>query len=171
MTFDALIEHFELLPHPEGGYFKEVYRSTEVIPNTVLGNEFEGDRNVATGIYFLLSSEHHSAFHKIKQDETWHFYKGSGLLLHIISSEGRYSLVKIGNNFDRGEIPQYVVSAGNWFAAEVSQENTYAFVGCTVAPGFDFRDFTMPAHTELVNLFPEHQAIIKRLGYRPKTKN
>lgn len=165
MTAQEIIDFLDLQEHPEGGYFKETYRSEEIIPNSELDPSFEGDRNVSTGIYFLLTSDKFSAFHKINQDEMWHYYKGASLKLHMISKDGNYSSVIIGNDLSQGEVPQFTVPAGDWFAAEVNHENSYTLVGCTVAPGFDFRDFVLPTSKELVNIFPEHKTIIHKLTH------
>lgn len=158
-----IVVQLDLQPHPEGGFFKETFRSEGTISNKELGKLFHGDRNFSTAIYFLLTSENFSAFHRIKQDETWHFYKGNCLNLHIISPSGEYRRIKIGNKLDRGEIPQFTVKSGDWFAAEIPGENNYTLVGCTVAPGFDFRDFEMPKRELLLNLFPQHVEIISSL--------
>lgn len=158
-----LIETLGLQAHPEGGYFKETYRSLEIIPQPVLGQAFEGDRNVCTGIYFLLTSDTFSAFHRINQDEMWHFYKGSTLLLHTVSSDGKYKCTEIGIDVENGEVPQAVVKAGTWFGATVKNPDSYCFVGCTVSPGFDFRDFELAEKTALTHLFPQHKEIIARL--------
>ena len=158
-----LITHFDLQEHPEGGYFKETYRSEGEIPEGVLPEEFEGDRNYSTGIYFLLTSDAFSAFHKIYQDEMWHFYQGSSLTIHMISPDGKYSKQVIGLNFDEGELPQFTVPKEYWFAAEVNEPDSYTFVGCTVEPGFDFRDFELAEKDALTNLYSNHSKIIGRL--------
>ncbi|MEP5944550.1 MAG: cupin domain-containing protein, partial [Balneola sp.] len=145
-----LIDLLNLQKHPEGGYFKETYRSEGVIPSEVLNNEINGDRNYCTGIYFLLTSDNFSAFHRIKQDEMWHFYEGSPLLVHMIDKEGNYSSQKIGLDFEDGQVPQFVVPKGVWFASEVMKPNSYSFVGCTVSPGFDFADFELADSNMLI---------------------
>ena len=160
-----IINHFKLQEHPEGGYFKEVYRSKETILEENLPEYFKGERNYCTSIYFLLTSDKFSAFHKINQDEIWHFYKGSTLKLHLISPDGAYSFVLIGNDFKNGEVFQFTVPAHFYFAAEVIKKETYALVGCTVSPGFDFRDFTLPSCKELSSEFPKHSEIIKKLTH------
>ena len=165
MTATEIINHFNLTKHPEGGYYKETYRSSEVIRNESLSDVFIGERNYSTCIYFLLTSEKFSAFHKINQDEIWHFYKGTTLKLHMISPKGDYSFVLIGNDLLKNEKPQFVVPAQYWFAAEVIKENSFAFTGCTVAPGFDFNDFVLPKKEELIALFPKHSTIIKQLTH------
>ena len=164
-TKENLIKQLDLQPHPEGGYYKETYRSQGNIAEECLSDAYSGSRSHATGIYFLLTSDNFSAFHKINQDEMWHFYDGSPIRLHIISKEGVYSHHTIGRNVMAGEVPQLVVQGGDWFASEVIGEDTYAFTGCTVAPGFDFKDFVLPSSKELIALFPEHRDVIRRLTH------
>ncbi len=165
MTAQQIVNKFDLTQHPEGGYFKETYRSNGIIKNENLSEIFIGDRNHSTGIYFLLTSDSFSAFHKINQDEMWHFYLGTTLKLHMISPEGEYSFVLIGNDVINNEVPQFVVPAQYWFAAEVVNENSFSFTGCTVAPGFDFNDFVLPERKVLIELFPQHKEIITRLTH------
>lgn len=165
MEAKEIIAFFELEKHPEGGYFKEVYRSDGKITSDNLGKEFTGDRNYCTSIYFLLTSDEFSAFHKINQDEIWHFYQGSTIRLHTISPEGKYNTILIGNDFKNGEVPQYTVPANYYFAAEVLEKNSFAFVGCTVSPGFDFKDFYLPTSEKLVAEFPDHKSIINKLTH------
>ena len=160
---EHIINTLDLQLHPEGGYFKEMYRSVGSITQNILGKAFSGGRNYSTAIYFLLTSETFSAFHRIKQDEIWHFYKGATLRLHVISEQGVHSQILIGNNLEAGELPQYVVPANHWFAAEVVDKNAYTLVGCTVSPGFDFNDFELPKRSILLERFPMHLNLITRL--------
>ncbi|MFK7750386.1 MAG: cupin domain-containing protein [Kordia sp.] len=160
---NKLVSNLNLLPHPEGGFYKEVYRSATVITKEALPANFSGDRSYCTSIYFLLTSENFSAFHRIKQDEIWHFYGGSSLSVHVIDTEGNYTEHKVGMNFNNGEQPQLVVPAGCWFASSVPQKDSYAFVGCTVAPGFDFDDFELANRTALKDEYPLHSDVIHRL--------
>jgi predicted cupin superfamily sugar epimerase len=157
-----IVEKLQLQPHPEGGFYKEVYRSEGIIPQSgLLG--FTGDRNFCTSIYFLLTSDNFSAFHRIKQDEIWHFYKGSPLYVHVIDKEGNYTRNTVGLDMEKGEVPQLVVPAGCWFASSVKFENDFSFVGCTVAPGFDFEDFELAEKVALTNEYPTHANIISQL--------
>jgi len=165
-TINKIIASLELLPHPEGGYYREYYRSEGRIPQGSMSVAYTGDRNYATSIYFLLTSAAFSAFHRIKQDEIWHFYKGSPLIIHMISETGRYSKVILNNMFQEGEHLQYVVKGGVWFAAEVIDPDSYTLVGCTVAPGFDFDDFELPSQNQLLEKFPQHQKLINRLSLK-----
>ena len=157
---EKIVDKLQLHPHPEGGYFKEIYRSNGFINEENLGEAFSGQRNYATSIYFLLTSDSFSAFHRIKQDEIWHFYKGSPIKLHIISDDGIYSNTIIGADIEKEQNLQFVVKARDWFAAEVIDENAYSLVGCTVSPGFDFNDFELPERDILISKFPEHKHII-----------
>ncbi len=160
MTAKQIIQKLNLQPHPEGGYYRETYRSREVIPQDSLNSSFEGDRNVSTAIYFMLTSENFSAFHKVNQDEIWHFHQGSPIVLHIITPDGNHQKVYIGNHIESDENPQYCVPATCWFAAEVVNPNSFSLVSCTVAPGFDFKDFTLAKRVDLLSKFPAHEEII-----------
>ncbi len=158
---EKIIQKLELQPHPEGGYFKETYRSAGEINH--LPSKYKGKRNHSTCIYFLLTSAYFSAFHRINQDEIWHFYDGSPINLHMISEDGSYSKVIIGRDFDAGFHLQYVVPGGTWFAANVINPAEYSLVGCTVAPGFDFKDFELLDRKSLLTKFPQHLDIILQL--------
>ena len=161
MTAQHYIEHLQLLPHPEGGYYKESYRSPGSIPGSCLPG-FAGDRSFSTAIYFLLEQGDFSAFHRIKSDECWHFYEGGTLLIHVLQNGG-YACNKLGKEISKGEVLQFVVPAGAWFASEPADGISFALVGCTVAPAFDFGDFEMAKKESLVQEFPEHTSLINRL--------
>ncbi len=159
----VLVQSLEMEAHPEGGFYKEVYRSKNTISKTALGKQFSGDRNYCTSIHFLLTSDNFSGFHRIKQDEIWNFYEGSPLLVHVIDKEGNYTCHEIGMNPQANLYPQLVVPAGAWFASSVKNKDSYSFVGCTVAPGFDFEDFELAERAILINKYPKHEAIIRQL--------
>lgn len=159
---EQIIQKLELKPHPEGGFYKETYRSEGEIDIESLDPEFTGTRNYSTCIYFLLTSGKPSAFHRIKQDEIWHFYDGSPIKLHTISEKGFHKSFIIGRDLLNGEIPQLVVKGGHWFAAEVINRNDFSLVGCTVAPGFSFDDFELPTRKKLLERFPQHHELITK---------
>ncbi|WP_103070718.1 cupin domain-containing protein [Aquimarina sediminis] len=160
---EEIVLRLDMNPHPEGGYYKEVYRSKQVIPKNVLGKKFTGERCCCTAIYFLLTSDNFSAFHKINQDEIWHYYEGSSLYVHVIDPAGNYSKYSVGINLDIGESPQLVVPADCWFASEVKNKDSYSLVGCTVSPGFDFDDFELADRGDLIQKYPDCKDIITRL--------
>ena len=146
------IRTLNLLAHPEGGYYKETYRSAGTLSTN------SGNRNFCTAIYFLLEEGNFSAFHKIKSDELWHFYTGDVLEVIEITKEGKLKITELGpDNF------QYCVPVGNWFGSRVKKGGKFSLVGCTVAPGFDFVDFEMAEREKLLNEFNQHEKIIKEL--------
>jgi predicted cupin superfamily sugar epimerase len=151
---NEILTALDLAPHPEGGFYKETYRSEGFIKKDSLSAVYSEKRNYATSIYFVITSASFSAFHKIHQEEIWHFYLGSSITIHLISPEGEYSAVILGNDILNGEVPQYVVKGEWWFAVTVNEVDNYALTGCTVAPGFDFDDFILPKRKELLEIFP-----------------
>lgn len=163
-TAQYYIDHLNLQPHPEGGFYKETYRATEQISSDALPNRFGGERSFSTAIIYLLQEGDHSLFHKIKSDECWHFYAGETLLIHIIENRGNYYCIKLGSDIAAGETLQFVVPAIAWFAAEPAPESSFSLAGCTVAPGFDFADFEIADKARLLASFPQYSAVINRLG-------
>lgn len=145
-----LIRQYGLVEHPEGGWYKEVYRSDSTVNN----------RNLLTSIYFLLTSENPSNFHRIKSDELWYFHRGSGLTVHTLDKNG-HSTIRISN--EAADQPFALVQAETIFGSSIEEENGFALVSCAVAPGFDFRDFELLDRTTLMNVFPEEKAIIEKL--------
>jgi hypothetical protein len=157
------IDRLALVGHPEGVYYRETYRSQESLAREHLPERFSGDRALSTASYFLLTGDEFSAFHRIKQDEVWHFYEGSTLTIHVIDPEGEYSTITMGRGVERGETLQATVRAGNLFGASVDDPEVYALVGCTVAPGFDLDDLEIPSREELLARYPQHRRIIEKL--------
>lgn len=141
-------------PHPEGGFYKQTYRSKEMLPSL--------DRHCSTAIVYLLRKGERSVFHRIKSDEMWHFYLGGALRLVGIDENGASYEVKIGNNLEAGEKLQHVVPAGHWFAATPAEGSEFSFVGCTVSPGFDFADFEIGSRESLLKLYPAAKNLIDR---------
>lgn len=155
---ESLIHHLELEPHPEGGYFRETYRSDEILHSP----DVSGSRSMSTAIYFLLTKGNFSAFHRIASDEVWHFYEGTPCIVHVLHHFGGYSRICLGASATEADWTyQAVVKAGDWFASESSGD--YSLVGCTVAPGFDFQDFEMAERERLCMAFPEYTDLITRL--------
>jgi len=157
------IEKLKLEPHPEGGYYRETYCSDEVIPKKILPERYDGERIFSTAIYYLLEGNQVSLFHKLKSDETWHFYAGSALALHLLKPDNSYEKIIIGTDILNGEIPQFVVPFGCWFGAYLLDTNSFALIGATVAPGFDFNDFKLGKRSELLKEYPECEDIIINL--------
>lgn len=164
-TVDQLVKQFQLEPHPEGGFFRETYRSSENIPHGSLPKRFSGERSHSTAIYFLIPKGKFSSLHRIHADEAWHFYLGGPMTLVQISPEGKVEKIVLGSDVLNGQKVQHVVPAGYWFGAYSNPGSEYSFVGCTVAPGFDFADFEMGERADLLKLFPNAKDAIEQLTH------
>lgn len=162
---DYWIEKLSMEGHPEGGFFKETYKSSESFGHDGLPERFSGKRTFSTGIYFLLKKGDFSAFHKIKSDEMWHFYEGHPLEICCIDSDGVLNFIKLGRDFEKGEVFQAVVPANCWFGSYLPENSDYVLVGCTVSPGFDFEDFEMADRADLLQLYPDYSDIILKLTH------
>ena len=158
-----LIKQFEMQPHPEGGWYKQTYKSNEQVAAAALPGRFGGDRSFSTAIYFLLEKGNFSAFHRIKSDECWHFYAGGSLLIYIIEQTGELKVISLGSDHEKGQSFQYVVPANCWFASRPAPESEFCFVGCTVSPGFEFDDLELADASELSTFYPQHKPIIIEL--------
>lgn len=151
-TVNYWVKKLDLLPHPEGGYYRETYRSECAVKTE------RGMRAASTAIYFLLGSHNFSAFHRIQSDELWHFHAGDTVEIFEIMNTGELVVHQLGReNF------QCTIKARNWFASKPKNPNTYSLVSCTVAPGFEFDDFEIAKREELMNVYPQHNEIIQEL--------
>jgi len=162
----------------EEGYYRETYRSDKhIVVNTCNDksrkdniyycsnheNEPSNIRSISTLIYYLLDGEQFSAFHKVKHDEIWHFYKGSSVSLYILTDSENFLNIQIGNDLKNNENIQYVIKGNTWFGAEINDKSFYSLMGCSVSPGFDFRDFELGERYNLKKLYPQHEFIINKL--------
>jgi uncharacterized protein len=162
LTAIELAMRLDLTRHPEGGWYRESYRSAEAIPAGALPDR-SGARSYCTAIYFLLERGDFSALHRIKSDELWHFYGGAPLTIQVIAPSGAHLEMNLGPDLAAGESFQAMVPAGCWFGAELSGTGDFSLVGCTVAPGFDFADFEMGDRDQLLGEFPQHADMVRRM--------
>lgn len=161
-----IVRRYELKPHPEGGYYREVYRSALAVEHPGIPSDTPSTRAAGTFIYYLLADDQISAFHRVKwSDEIWHLYAGGPLELHLIDPGGDYRVVTLTTALDDGE-PSAVVPSGWWQAARLPPGTRWAFCGCSVAPGFDFLDFELPRTDDLLARFPQHASLIRTLTRR-----
>ena len=154
----AIIERLALMPHPEGGFYRETFRALMTVEGTPHGSP----RTASTAIYFLLPSGTFSAWHRVASDEAWHFYDGDPLELHTLDDNNIHTVVTLGRDLAADQRPQHVVPAGVWQAARPRGER-FTLCGCTVAPGFDFADFEMPSRARLLELLPAHHDLVVAL--------
>ncbi len=162
MNAEYWIEKLDLLPHPEGGRYREVYRCSEWYKAESLPRRFAADRTFSTAIYFLLQAGTFSAFHRIKSDEIWHHYEGGDLEIIIMDHAGELQHHFLGKQNPNAR-PMLVVPHGCWFAARLFCDTDYVLCGCTVAPGFDFADFEMASRDDLLKHYPQHAGLIEQL--------
>lgn len=156
---DYYIQHLGLEAHPEGGYYKSTYASKETY------DAFGTIRKQYTSIYFLLGESDVSHFHRLKSDELWYFHGGSSLIVHVIDEEGNYVEHKLGLDIANGESPQVLVPRNSIFGSSVVDNGAFSLVGCMVSPGFDFEDFELFTQSELLEKYPEHEQIIRKMAY------
>lgn len=161
---DYWIRKLKMEEHPEGGWFRETYRCPESVSQEALPAGYDGGRAFSTAIFFLLTANRPSRIHRLKSDEIWHFYAGDPLTIHMFDSKQGHTRLRLGPNPDRGETFQALVPRETWFGACVERIGGYALAGCTVSPGFDFRDFEMGDRETLMAEFPAHGAIIGKLA-------
>ncbi|MET0403022.1 MAG: cupin domain-containing protein [Cystobacter sp.] len=155
---DELVRTLGLTRHPEGGFYRETWRSEVTVESP------RGTRSAGTAIYYLLPRGTFTAWHRVNSAEVWHFYDGQPLTLHLLDeSQGRLETVTLGRDVTRGERPQVLIPAGVLQAGQ--PQGDYALCGCTVAPGFDFADWEMPGGEELAARHPEHAELFRRLSY------
>ena len=160
---DYWINNLKLSPHPEGGYYREIYSSDIMVKKPALPESYDGDRSLATSIYFLLRSGQVSCFHQLRSDEIWYFHCGSPLKISFISLTGKLTAENLGAGAEKGEKPQVIIPAGTIFGAEVVLKQSYTLLSCMVSPGFDFTDFKLFSREELTGMYPEYSDVIKKL--------
>lgn len=154
----TLVAALDLQPHPEGGHYREVFRSDLRVP-------FQGaQRSAGTSIYYLLAQGAHSAWHRIDADEVWCFHAGGALDLHVVLPDGGLLTHRLGDPLRHpGAVYQAVAPAGCWFAAELADPDAFVLAGCVVAPGFDFAGFRLAAEEDLADAVSRHGGWIRRL--------
>lgn len=151
MRTEEIVALLELAPHPEGGFYKEIFRD----PRTV---SLDGKTRAAvTCIHFLLPAGTFSALHRVQQTEIWHHLAGDPVELHVFEN-GSHRCIRLGEIASK----QHVVPARVWQAA-VPIGDAWSLCGCTVAPGFDFEDFEMPARDALLRELPAHHDLVRKL--------
>lgn len=161
MEANEWIRYLQMEEHPEGGYFKSSFQADE----STTFDSHGAERLLYTSIYFLLRSGDVSHLHRLKSDEIWYFHAGSPLTVHMIEEDGAYRKEKLGLCMQAGEKPQIKVGKGTIFGSTVDREESFALVGCMVAPGFDFADFKLFTQAELIEQYPQHEEAILKLAY------
>jgi len=153
-----LVEKYHMKPHPEGGFYAETYRAISTVTSSY------GTRAAGTAILFLITPGSVSRLHRLASDETWHFYLGGPMTVVELSDAGVLKKTVLGSDVLGGEQRvQYTVKAGTWFGSYPNKGSPFSFVGCTVAPGFEFDDFELASQAKLLGKYPQHSEEIKLL--------
>ncbi len=150
------VRRLGLAPHPEGGWFRETWRSPERLRAGQMPERFRGERSLSTTILYLLGAGERSRFHRLHADETWWHHAGGAVLLHLLGPAGARRL-SVGP-----ESPQATVPHGTWFAAEPEPGAPFALVGCGTCPGFEYEDFELADRAALAAEFPSERELVAR---------
>ncbi len=166
MDVQALIRKLGLQPHPEGGYYRQTYRGTDMIRQSELPARYRGDRSTGTAIYYLLTADTFSCMHLVQSDEIFHFYLGDPVEQLLLYPDGSGEVRRLGSDALAGHQPQALVPHGVWQGARLIDGGSFALMGATVSPGFDFADFREGDRAELAAKWPEFEAMISKLTRR-----
>jgi hypothetical protein len=159
---EEIIRLLKLRPHPkEGGYFRETYRSPESFSG--LPSRYRGKRSASTAIYYLLTPDTFSAMHRLASDEVFHFYLGSPVEMLQLFPNAQGRIVTLGSDLKAGQSPQVIVPAGIWQGSRLAADGSFALLGTTVAPGFDFADYESGERKKLIQQFPQFAKMIREL--------
>lgn len=157
MTADEIIKNLGLAPHPEGGFYRETYRSGHTL------DAGGGRRAAATAVLFLVTDESFSAMHRLASDEIYHFYGGDPLEMLVLAPGEPAATPLLGPDLGAGMRPQVLVPAGAWQGSRVRSGGRYTLFGTTMSPGFAFEDFELGRRRDLIRLFPDREAEIRAL--------
>lgn len=164
LTAQKIIKLYGLKPLPgEGGYYKETYRAQETTPSTALPERYDQDKAHSTSILYMLTPEQVSKFHRINSDEVYHFYLGDPVQMFQLYPDGRCKVIFLGPEIEAGQFVQAVVPAGVWQGSFLLEGGSFALMGTTVAPGFDFSDHELGERQTLLDLYPDHRDTILKL--------
>ena len=161
---EELIRHLGLVPHPkEGGFFRETYRAAESWSAPALPKRYQGPRSASTAIYYLLTPNTFSALHRLQTDEIFHFYLGDPIRMLQLDPDGQGRTIVLGSKVLEDQHLQVVVPNGIWQGSYLEPGGTFALVGCTVAPGFEFADYESGDRQALQSQYPAFADMIQRL--------
>lgn len=164
MTAEEIKQLLRLEPLPnEGGFYAETYRSSHTLPKNSLPAGYAGDRGLATAIYFLLTPESFSVMHRLRGDETYHFYLGDPVEMLQLNPDGTAEPILIGPKIESGMRLQHTVPGGYWQGSRLAPGGKFALLGTTMAPGFDPADFELGNRERLASLYPPYAALIALL--------
>ena len=154
-TIDSLVNDLKLLPHPEGGFYREMYRSP-----TIVNADGLVQKSAYTSIYYLLSGNDFSSWHRIKSDETWYFHSGCDVSIYFFDQNKALQTIQLGLD---SKCLQATIPANTWFAGKPVNEKSFCLVSCAVAPGFEFADFEIGKRQYLLSQFGHSKGNIQAI--------
>lgn len=154
LNAEDIIKLLDLKPHPEGGYYKEIYRSDEIIQQESLPSRYSGPRCFGTGIYYLLTPGDISMMHRVKSDETFHFYMGDPVELLKLYPDGSGEIIEIGPDLEKGMTLCATIEKNVWQGQRLKKGGRFVLFGTTVNPGFEFSDFEVGDRDRLQREYP-----------------
>jgi uncharacterized protein len=161
---DEIIKLLELEPLvPEGGFFRRTYCSKQTLTSSFLSSSYQGNRPLATAIYYFLTQETFSAMHKLPSDEIFHFYLGDPVEMLHLYPDGTGQVIKIGNDLASGFYPQVLSPAQCWQGLRLVDGGQYALLGTTMFPGFDYKDYIEGKRDYLTVKYPQFKELINQL--------
>jgi predicted cupin superfamily sugar epimerase len=164
LTAEQVIQCLQLEPHPcEGGFFRETYRSRLGFAASSLPSEYSGGRCASTAIYYLLTPGTFSEMHRLPTDEVFHFYLGDAVEMLQLHPDGQGEVIRLGVDLVAGERPQVLALGGTWQGSRLMPGGRWALLGTTVAPGFEFADYTSGRRGELIAAYPDFADLITAL--------
>jgi predicted cupin superfamily sugar epimerase len=163
VTADQIKQKLGLVSHPEGGWYIQTYKSQETIPRDGLNQRYPAARATGTAIYYLLEPSTFSEMHRLKSDEIFHFYMGDPVEMLQLWPDGSAQVVILGTDLAHGHLPQLVVPKDVWQGSRLIPGGSFALLGCTVSPGFEFEDYESGARQALTSQYPSHQEMISAL--------
>ena len=166
MNAEQIKQQLGLVAHPEGGYYIQTYKSAETIARDGLDTRYTGHRSVGTAIYYLLTPGTFSELHRLRSDEIFHFYLGDPVEQLQLWPDGSSKVVVIGTDLAGGQIPQLVVPKDVWQGARLLAGGSFALLGCTVSPGFEFEDYESGTRKDLTQNYPAQTELITALTRR-----
>jgi hypothetical protein len=164
MTAEEIIQLLGLEPLPEeGGFFKSSYRSPDVLPTSALPKRYDGPRLLGSAIHYLLKADTCSRMHRLATDELFHFYLGDPVNLLMLFPDGTSGIYTLGHDLANGQTVQALVPRGCWQGASLKEGGSFALMGTTMCPGFDYDDYETGDRTELTGRYPDRKALIEKL--------
>ncbi len=165
MNPQEIIDYLQLEPLPvEGGYYRQTHRADEIIDKRHFRTDYQEDKALYTAIYYLLTPDTQSALHWLPTDEIFHFYLGDPVTMLNLFGDGTSELITLGQDLLKGHHVQYKVPEKTWQGSFLRSGGSFALMGTTMSPGFDFSDFRPADQQTLVAQYPDQREMIQRLS-------